>query len=295
MQPDLIHLASGAARATIAVRGAEPVAWAVAGVPLLWAADPAWWAGTSPILFPVVGWSRGGVVRTGGKAYSMPVHGFAGTCDFQVLDRSPDRVRLSLGDGAATRVHYPYAFRLTVEWHLRPDGLAAVITVDNPGRVELPYAVGVHPGFAWPLAGAARDRHRIRFERLERADVPVIAPGGLFSPRTRAVPLRDGRELALDDALFASDALCFLDAASRRVRFENGAGAAITVAAEGFPHIALWSRPRAPFLSIESWTGHGDPVDFAGELAERPSMRLLAPGQAVHHRVAWSWNDGSLP
>lgn len=125
--------------------------------------------------------------------------------------------------------------------------------------------------------------------------MPVIAPGGLFSARRRAVPLRDGRVLDLDDGLFAADALCFLDAASRRLRFENGSGATITVEGEGFPHFALWSRPGAPFVSIESWTGHGDPEGFAGELAERPSMRLLAGGEVAHHRVAWHWQEGSVP
>ncbi|BBK44451.1 aldose 1-epimerase [Allostella vacuolata] len=292
---DTIALASGDARATIAPRGAEPVAWSVGDVPLLWAADPAIWARTSPLLFPVVGWSREGRVRVAGATYPMPVHGFASAADFAVVEQAVDRVRLELGDGPATRRHYPFAFRLSVEWRLGPDRLSADIRVENAGDAPMPYAVGLHPGFAWPLAGAPREGHRILFERPERGRVPVIAPGGLFSARERPVPLQDGRSLPLDDALFAADALCFLDAASRRVQFENGRGQAITVAAEDFPHLALWSRPGAPFLSVESWTGHGDPEGFAGELAERPSMRLLAAGRAVHHRLSWCWEDRSVP
>ncbi|WP_123692839.1 aldose 1-epimerase family protein [Allostella humosa] len=292
---DLIHLECGPARATIAIRGAEPVAWRVGDVPLLWTADPAWWARTSPILFPVVGWSRGGAVRIDGTAYPMPVHGFAAGSGFTVVDHAADRVRLELTDGDGTRRHYPFAFRLTVEWRLAADRMDGCLTVDNPGERAMPYAVGLHPGFSWPLAGAPRDGHRVVFERVEPGTVPVIAPGGLFSTARRPVPLRDGRVLALDDALFAKDALCFLDAASHHVRFENGQGQAITVASDDFPHLALWSRPGAPFLSVESWTGHGDPVDFSGELIDRPSMRLLAAGASVHHRLSWLWEDGSAP
>lgn len=295
LPPDPIQLASGPARAAVATRGAEPTAWAVDGTLLLWTADPAWWPRTCPLLFPVVGWSRGGEVRIGGRAYPMPVHGFAAGADFAVAEQAADRVRLELTDGPSTRAHYPFAFRMSVEWQLRPASLSAAIRIENAGEGPMPYAVGLHPGFAWPLAGAPRAGHRIRFERPERGEVPVIAPGGLFSRRRRPVPLKAGRELALDDGLFAGDALCFLDAASREVRFENGRGAAITVRAEGFPHLALWSRPGAPFLSIESWTGHGDPEGFAGELSQRPSMHLLAAGGAVHHRVSWLWEDGSIP
>ncbi len=294
-EPDPVPLSTGRARALVARRGAEPVAWSVGGVPLLWTADAAWWGRTAPVLFPVVGWSQGGHVRVDGIRRPMPVHGFAPAAEFRVVGRATDRVRLELTDGAETRDVYPFGFRLTVDWRLRPDRLAVVLTVANPGDRPLPYAVGLHPGFRWPLAGAPRAGHRVRFERPERAEVPVIAPGGLFSARRRPVPIDAEGVLALDDALFAGDALCFLDTASRRVRFENGRGQAILVDQPDFPHVALWSRPGAPFLSVESWTGHGDPEGFAGELAERPSIRLLAPGARVHHRARWLWEEGSGP
>lgn len=292
---DSIRLESDPAHAAISPRGAEPVAWSVGGVPLLWTADAAWWGRTAPVLFPVVGWSQGGHVRIDGVRRPMPVHGFAPAAGFAIAERERDRVRMELADSAASRDAYPFAFRLSVEWRLAPDRLGCTVAVGNLDDRPLPYATGLHPGFCWPLAGASRDGHRIRFERRERPEVPVIAPGGLFSTRRRPVPLRDGVELGLDDALFASDALCFLDAASRRVRYENGRGQAIVVDQPDFPHVALWSRPGAPFLSVESWTGHGDPEGFAGELAERPSIRLLAPGATVHHRACWLWEEGSGP
>ena len=112
--------------------------------------------------------------------------------------------------------------------------------------------------------------------------MPVIAPGGLFSRQTRPVRLQ-GCVLPLSDELFAREALCFLDARSHGLSFERVGGAALRVELSDFPHIALWSRPGAPFLSIEAWTGHGDPEDFDGELTDKPSMRLLAPGQAASH------------
>jgi galactose mutarotase-like enzyme len=274
--PDPILLESGPARAAVALRGAEPVAWRVGDVPLLWTADPAWWARTAPVLFPVVGWSQGGRVRVDGVLRPMPVHGFAPAARFTVAERQADRVCLELADDAATRDCYPFAFRLSVEWRLASDRLGCTIAVGNPGDRTLPYSTGLHPGFCWPLAGA----------RGQPPHPPSGRSGGRAGDRARravlgpaaAGPLRDGVELAVGDALFAEDALWFLDPAGHRVRYVNGRGAAVLVDAPEFPHTALWSRPGAPFVSVESWTGHGDAEGFQGELAARPSIRLLPAG-----------------
>jgi galactose mutarotase-like enzyme len=149
------------------------------------------------------------------------------------------------------------------------------------------YAVGLHPGFRWPLAGSQAE-HAIVFESPERPDVPVIAPGGLFSARRRPVPLA-GKVLRLTPDLLAAEALCFLDISSRRLLYENGAGQGLRIALDNFPHVALWARPPAPFLAIEAWTGHGDPEDFEGDLFEKPSMTLLEPGTRAGHAARYEF------
>jgi hypothetical protein len=122
----------------------------------------------------------------------------------------------------------------------------------------------------------------------------VIAPGGLFSRERRPVPL-EGRRLRLTDEVISREALCFLDAASRWVSFVSPCGEkAITVAVEDFPHFALWSKPGAAFLSIEAWTGYGDPEHFEGELSDKPSMRLLAPGTQGRHAARFTFHPGEL-
>jgi galactose mutarotase-like enzyme len=60
---------------------------------------------------------------------------------------------------------------------------------------------------------------------------------------------------------------------------------------ERFPHLAVWSRPTAPFLSLEAWTGHADWEDADGELASRASMIRLRPGEMGRHGVRLSWRD----
>jgi len=278
-----VTLTHGQARATIALKGAEARTWRVAGRDLLWRGDPAIWADISPILYPVVGWTRDGE-RVGGRHYALGLHGFARFETFRVATSDADFVRLTLSDTERTRAVYPFAFRLAVEYRLGNDGLAMTLEVVNPGATRAPYACGLHPGFRWPIGGAGREGALVRFEREERSEVPAIAPGGLISKAMKSVPL-NGRDLPLTDALFANDAVCFLNCASRSLAFVDASGASITMEFPDFQHAALWTRPSAPFICLEAWTGYSDPEGFEGDLFDKPSMRVLEPGARARHQA----------
>ena len=287
-----VELAHGPARATIALAGAEARRWTVGGRELLWAGDPAIWAEISPILYPVVGWTRDGA-RVDGRRYALGLHGFARFETFAVEASGPDFVRLALRDNERTRAVYPFAFTLTLEYRLSDDALGMTIEVANPGDKRAPYACGLHPGFRWPLGASGRDGAFVRFEKPERAEVPAIAPGGLIGKGVRRVPL-DGRDLKLTDALFANDAVCFLDCASRALTFHDASGASVAMEFPGFDHAALWTRPAAPFLCLEAWTGYSDPDGFAGDLFEKPSMRMLEPGASARHEARFVYRPAAL-
>ncbi len=268
------------------MRGAEPLAWSVGDLDLLWRADPAVWAQTAPILFPVVGWTRNGEIRHHGRSYPLGLHGFAAARTFAPVEQGEDFARLRLAADDETRALYPFEFRLDAIYRLEENALVWALEATNLGDAPMPYALGLHPGFRWPLAGSNKP-HAFVFDAPERAAVPVIAPGGLFSTERRPIPL-EGRRLALTPELMAQEALCFLEIASMGAVFDNGAGTRLRVELDDFPHLALWARPPAPFLCIEAWTGHGDPVGFAGELSDKPSMRLLAPGATARHAARFS-------
>ena len=287
MSAAAVTLAAGEARLAIAARGAEAVAWSVGDVDLLWPGDPAIWGQVSPILYPVVGWTRDGA-RVGGQRYPLGLHGFAAAEDFAVETATSAFARLILVDNARTRALYPFAFALAAEYRLAGAAVEMTLEIANRGDAPAPYACGLHPGFRWPFANGRRDGARVRFEKAEPAVVPALAPGGLIGPGTRAIPL-EGDALPLDDALFASDALCFLDPASRSLRFEQTDGSALAMDFSGFGRAALWTRPGAPFLCLEAWTGYSDPEGFAGDLFDKPAMRTLAPGERARHRAVYRY------
>ncbi|ACL55290.1 aldose 1-epimerase family protein [Methylobacterium nodulans] len=283
---ETIEIRSGSTRAAIALHGAEPVSWQVEGNEYLWSGDPAHWNRHAPWLFPVVGASAGGEVFVAGRRHPMPQHGFARDSRFTVVEQAPDRVRLRLTETPETLTRFPFRFRLDIAARVEAGRLAFACEVANTDTAPLPYALGFHPAFPWPFAGGERRAgggYAVRFAQAERPAAPEVGPGGLLLRTERSVPL-DGDTLPLDPALF-TEALVFLNAQSRSLRFTAPSGAAIRLEAEDFPHLAVWTKPTAPFLSLECWTGHADWAEFSGDLAERDSQRLLAPGTSARHGV----------
>jgi galactose mutarotase-like enzyme len=289
----VIQIAKGDSLAEIAERGAQVTRWCVGGRDLLWSGDGAWWDEQSPLLFPVVGWTREGQSRVNGQTYALGLHGFARRETFVLDAIGGDFVRLGLRDSEATRALYPFAFHLSLTYTVAEAGLTMAAVVANTGSVPMPYAFGFHPGFAWPFAAGSSEGHAVVFDAPERPLVPVIAQGGLIAQTLRPVPLVDGRRLALTSALFAGDALCFIDARSRGLRFEDPLGNAIAMRVENLPHLALWTRPGAPYLCLEPWSGYSDPEGFTGDLFTKPSMTILAAGQTRSHAARFRFEQAA--
>src|SRR3546814_13498255 len=55
-----------------------------AGRELTTDADPAFWTGHAPVLFPIVGRLRGDSYRLNGREYSLPQHGFSRRSMFRI-------------------------------------------------------------------------------------------------------------------------------------------------------------------------------------------------------------------
>lgn len=284
MADDLVSLRCGAATATIARLGAEVLSWTVDGRELIWRRDPQHWARSAPILFPVVGASAGGVVKVEGRSYAMPQHGFARDSLFDVIERGDDHVLLRLTDNAQTRERYPFAFSFDVRYALSEDGIAVAFEVTNTGATALPYQIGYHPAFPWPFEARRAGHDTLTFQTDRQR--PVLRPDAKGLLARKADAALAGARMELSAAMFDKGAFVFPDARSDTVVFTPAAGGELKITTEGFPHVAVWTKPDAPFISIEQWTGLPDWDDFSGELSARASVNLLQPGAAGQHAVA---------
>jgi galactose mutarotase-like enzyme len=266
------------------------MSWSVGGRELIWEGDPIHWAGRAPILFPVVGASSGGQVLVDGRAYPMPQHGFARLLDFAPIEHESDRVVLRLESSLETLQSFPFSFRLDVRLQIVTSAVRLRFRVSNLDARPMPFALGYHPAFPWPFHAPDRGGHFILFEADEDPSVPSITGAGLLDPTLRPTPL-DGRRMPLSPELFDRGALVFRNARSRAIRFVSPSGAAITLEAEGCRHLALWTKPQAPFVSMEAWTGHADWDGATGQLSERDSMRVLDPGASSEVEMTLRWDD----
>ncbi|MGP3769574.1 aldose epimerase family protein [Streptomyces sp. SDT5-1] len=265
-------------------RGAELVSLRTQdGVELLWQAGLLWpWS--APVLFPVIGRGVRDEIQVHGVTFPMPKHGFARERTFARTETGHVLV-----DDAETRAAYPFAFRLEVVHETTYDTVTARYEVTNPGPDPLPYALGVHTAFSWPLPGAQRVEHVLHFDAPEPAPVRRVT-GVLLRPETYPTPVH-GRQLRLTPGLFADGAVVFDVLESRTLALRAQGAPELTIRLlEGFTQLAVWS-PGSDLLCVEPWGGLPSPKGYTGELVGRPGMHVLPPGRA--RSFAYSITVGS--
>ncbi|MCP3735083.1 aldose 1-epimerase family protein [Sphingomonas sp. RP10(2022)] len=276
---DLVTIHSDRLSAAINPLGAELTHLRDAeGHELMTNADPAFWTGHAPILFPVVGMPFRETIRIDGRAYPMKKHGFARGSLFEVVATADDSVTFALTDSEETRAAYPFAFRLEIAYRIEGATLHIAATVANPADVALPASFGFHPAFAWPLPyGQDRAVHRIRFDADEPAELRTIAADGTIAAARKPSPLQ-GRELLLRDDLFATDALVWDDVRSDAVTYGAPDGPQLHIAFPDTPMLGIWTKPGAAYVCVEPWHGIADPEGYTGEFRDKPGVFEVAPG-----------------
>jgi len=274
---DLIEIASAGLSAAINPLGAELTHLRdPQGRELMTDADPRWWTGHAPILFPMVGRANGDVIRVDGVDYTMRQHGFARHKTFELVSQEAARAVFRLTDSEETRAVYPFAFALYVSFTIEGATLSIDIRIENSGDTAMPASFGFHPAFAWPLPyGAPRVAHRIVFDADEPERLKEIS-SGLIAAETRASPL-DGRVLALRDDLFVDDALVWNRIHSSGVTYGAAEGPQLEIGFPDTPKLGIWTKPGAHYVCVEPWHGIADPVGFTGEFRDKPGVFEIAP------------------
>jgi galactose mutarotase-like enzyme len=248
----------------------------------LWNGDAAFWAGRSPVLFPMVGRAPDDKVTIDGKTYAMGQHGFARRSEFTLASSTATMSRHELGASEATRSLYPFEFLLAVEHEVKGDALTVTAEVNNRDSRPMPYGVGFHPAFVWPLPGASSEQPHV--VTLDNGGEPKLArlQGGLVRPEKLASPFSGG-SLTLDHAMFEDDAMIFPEGAGTGLRYHAEGGPTLQFSFERLPNLALWTKPGAPFICIEPWHGTAAELGGSDDLAKRPYSETLAPGATARY------------
>ena len=246
------------------------------GAQWLWDGDAKYWGGRSPILFPMVGKAPKDTISIDGKSYPMSQHGFARRSEFELAAADATSCRFELMGTEASWQVYPFDFLLAVTH--RVEGARVIVTaeVTNRDHKVMPFGIGFHPAFVWPLPGAAVETHGITLDN--GGEPPLIRlDHGLVVTKELPSPFQAGM-LVLEHDLFEADAMLFPDGAGAGLTYGCPGGPSIKFEFENLPNLALWSKPGAPFVCIEPWHGTAALVDGSDDLEQRPFAKVLGPG-----------------
>jgi len=246
----------------------------------LWNGDAAFWNGRSPVLFPMVGKAPDNRISVEGKPYEMGQHGFARRSEFTLASSSGTACRYELATSDATRAVYPFEFLLAVEHSLDGRTLTVAAEVENRDEKPMPFGLGFHPAFLWPIPGAAATAaHTVT---LDNGAEPALTrlEGGLVKPEKLPSPFKAG-SLTLDHSMFEADAMIFPEGAGEGLTYAAEGGPALKFSFENLPNLALWQKPGAPFICIEPWHGTAAELGGSDDIARRPHGVMLQPGKTA--------------
>ncbi len=246
----------------------------------LWNADPAYWAKTSPVLFPIVGALKGDTYVFRNKEYRLPRHGFARDSVFEEELITRTEVAFTLVDSEKTRAVYPFGFQLTLRYRLVASSLICTYEVFNPDEKEtLLFAVGGHPAFAaGGRNGVAYEDHYLEFPADEALQCHRLADG-LITDDIRTIALVNHR-LPLTHSLFYADALVMKNLKSDQIILGNHVdGRGIRFKHEQFPFLGIWAAKDADFVCLEPWCGIADGVGHSQQLEEKEGVQRLNAGE----------------
>jgi galactose mutarotase-like enzyme len=266
----LHRLESGRLTAAIDSFGAQLRSLQLDGTEYLWsAADP--WNYSAPVLFPIISGLPGDELVHNGERYPIPSHGFARRMEWSVTGAA----RFELASSAQTLAAYPFAFRIVIEFSL--DRVLTVRhAITNEGDEPMPFLLGAHPAFRWPLPGASGP-HDVRW--VSGGETMRQAVGGL-RPNRIPSPAVDGR-LVLDRAQFAEDAMLFDDIEPRVVTYSAPGSSRVVFHYADFSRLGIWSKPeRGDFVCLEPWSGYPAPQGFHGDIIDLPEATVLPVGMS---------------
>ncbi|RYZ57108.1 MAG: aldose 1-epimerase family protein [Chitinophagaceae bacterium] len=284
----MISIANNQLQVKIDPRGAElkSVFHKENNLEYIWQGNPAFWAKSSPVLFPIVGELKEKSYRYKGRSYQLSRHGFARDKEFTVSRQEESAVTFSLESSDETRAVYPFDFIFSLTYTLEANSLRVRYGVSNKGAEEMLFSVGGHPAFNLPLAeGTTYNDYRLEFAREETTGRWPISKDGLIE-KTPQPLLQNSDRLPLSKDLFAKDAVVLKQLQSDSVQLvSDKTPHGLEFFFEGFPYLGLWAAPGADFLCIEPWCGIADSVDASGELADKEGINKLTAGEQFE--VEW--------
>lgn len=238
-----------------------------------------YWGRHFPVLFPIVGKLRQNRTIINGRTYEMCQHGFARDFDFEPITKLNNFHSYVLRSNPSTLVKYPFDFSLYVTYRTYENKLTTIYKVVNEGDNNMPFGIGGHPAFKIDQKDLANGEYYLEFEEDECKIHFLYLVDGLIGTEYAKNIMTDLRRISITESSFNNDAIIMKGLTSHKISLKKKTGnkTLLTMDFEGFPYLAIWSKPKAPFICIEPWYTTADTLKATGVFAQKTDMITLAP------------------
>ena len=236
------------------------------------------WNRKAPLLFPIVGKLRDLKTFINNKEYSMNQHGFLRDQEFEVFSQKENELVLVNSYSEETLKMYPFKYKVYVTYTLKGKQLDTEFKVVNEDYQVIPFNYGGHPGFRVPLyENETFEDYKIVFEKEENFDAPTVMLDSGTLNFVDTIKYENVKELQLNYKYFEIDAIVNPKIKSQSVKLVNKDNKGIKFDFNGFPSLAIWTKPNAPFVCLEPWIGYADHHDSNYQFIEKDNMQFLNP------------------
>ncbi|MCB6561041.1 aldose 1-epimerase family protein [Gordonibacter urolithinfaciens] len=283
MEATAMVLENDALAVRISSKGAELQSVVCEGIERMWSGDPAVWGRRAPLLFPLIGRLRDGWYANGGERVDAPMHGFCRDRAFAAEQVSGTHARFETTSDEGTRAVFPFDFLLRVDFSLEGATIVKTHTVENAGEVPMPFELGGHEAYETRLLpGERMADYYVRFEGADALGMFDMDEEGILALPKIEVPLEDGRLTKTPEQL-GIDTVVLENVPGGRVVLASAANPhEVEVEFPDFPYLGIWTKAGqadARYLCLEPWSALPDALFSPRELAEKPGVRVLAPGE----------------
>lgn len=252
--------------------GAELISVKHNGKERLWQNENGSWSGHAPVLFPVCGACE---VKSGGKAYSCPRHGFALNSKFTLVEQTENSLKYRLVSGVKSKEIYSFDFVFDVCYEIEGNELIITYETYNPQDKDLYYSCGGRDSFK--LEKEVKN-YELVFEKDEEFASKLVDENGYLTGKS--ILLGNGKILDLNsDLLENSNSICLDKLNSRSVILREKVTGK-EVAKVTFPDsekLVLWHPNYSKMLCIEPWQNLPDIKGANAEFKNKDGVIKVEP------------------
>ena len=241
-----------------------------------------YWKRHSPVLFPIVGKLKRNQTIINARTYEMFQHGFARDMEFEPITKLDNFHSYLLKSNKSTLARYPFDFELYTTYRLDGNKLTTIYKVINVGATNMPFGIGGHPAFKIDAEELNRGNYYLEFEEPEEKIHFLYLIDGLVGTDYARNLIEDKTKIYLNKDSFNNDAIIMKGITSKKISLKkrNTNKTLLTMDFTGFPYLAIWTKPNAPFLCIEPWKNTADTVKTSGIFAEKTDIITLKPAES---------------